>query len=224
MEWAWVANWSLVRGDGRDRAAEVMIPGRPMRPRLDPEPSIRLELLKECTGYIWEGESLLCSSASSPPTAQTDRLVVERWLPALGFGDRCPRVARIRRALPGRALDLGQPATYRRRNTRRRPAAEASGSRGRFHRRAPHAFGGPPAPARGPVAPRATPRSPLFHGGNLHDAITTLESPDDCTSCGATRPSLEPESASGTIGAPLRGCAKTRPGDAGGRSGDAAAR
>ena len=28
----------------------------------------------------------------TPPIAHTDRLVVERWLPALGLGDRCPRL------------------------------------------------------------------------------------------------------------------------------------
>src|SRR5919204_251950 len=27
-----------------------------------------------------------------PSIAQTDRLVVERWLPAIGFGDRSPRI------------------------------------------------------------------------------------------------------------------------------------
>src|SRR6266516_1380004 len=27
-----------------------------------------------------------------PAIAQTDRLVAERWLPALGLGDRCPRL------------------------------------------------------------------------------------------------------------------------------------
>src|SRR5207244_3154439 len=27
-----------------------------------------------------------------PAVAQTDRLVAERWLPALGLGDRCPRL------------------------------------------------------------------------------------------------------------------------------------
>jgi hypothetical protein len=63
-----------------------------MRPSLDPEPSIRLELLKkEVYRLHWGGHSLVLKRLK-PATAETDRLVVERWLPALGFGDCCPRL------------------------------------------------------------------------------------------------------------------------------------
>jgi hypothetical protein len=64
-----------------------------MRPSLDTEPSIRLETLKKEVYRLrlGSGQSLVLKRLK-PATAQNDRLVVERWLPALGFGDRCPRL------------------------------------------------------------------------------------------------------------------------------------
>src|SRR4030095_1547025 len=41
--------------------------------------------------HLGSGQSLVLKRLK-PATAQTDRLVAERWLPALGFGDRGPRL------------------------------------------------------------------------------------------------------------------------------------
>src|SRR5215211_7638356 len=63
------------------------------RPSLGSEPSIRLEALKREVYRLrfGSGQSLVLKGLK-PATAQTDRLVAERWLPALGLRDRCPRL------------------------------------------------------------------------------------------------------------------------------------
>src|SRR5262245_37178169 len=65
-----------------------------MRPRLDPDASIRLELLKKEVYrlHLGSGQSLVLKRLK-PATAQTARTVVERRLPAPGFGGRCARVS-----------------------------------------------------------------------------------------------------------------------------------
>jgi Phosphotransferase enzyme family len=62
-------------------------------PGLGSEPSIRLERLKREVYrlHFGPGESLILKRLK-PATAQADRLVAERWLPALGLADRCPRL------------------------------------------------------------------------------------------------------------------------------------
>jgi len=54
-----------------------------------------LERLKAEVYRLWIGSEpsqTLVLKRLKPAIAQTDRLVVERWLPALGLGDRCPRL------------------------------------------------------------------------------------------------------------------------------------
>ena len=59
------------------------------------ERSIRLEPLKPEVYRLRIGSNpghSIVFKRLKPAIAQTDRLVVERWLPALGLGDRCPRL------------------------------------------------------------------------------------------------------------------------------------
>jgi len=59
------------------------------------EPTLRLERLKNEVyrlGVDGEAGRTLVLKLLKPAVAQTDRLVAERWLPALGLGDRCPRL------------------------------------------------------------------------------------------------------------------------------------
>jgi Ser/Thr protein kinase RdoA (MazF antagonist) len=64
-----------------------------LRPGLESEPSIGLERLKEevYRVRVGSGQSLVLKRLK-PAIAQTDRLVAERWLPALGLADHCPRL------------------------------------------------------------------------------------------------------------------------------------
>jgi len=62
---------------------------------VSPEQSIDLERLKQEVYRLrigGEGGHSLVLKLLKPAVAQTDRLVAERWLPALGLGDRCPRL------------------------------------------------------------------------------------------------------------------------------------
>jgi aminoglycoside phosphotransferase (APT) family kinase protein len=72
-------------------------------PSLGSEPSIRLERLKRDVYRLHSvpGESLILKRLR-PATAQTDRLVAERWLPALGLADRCPRLVGAAASRDGR--------------------------------------------------------------------------------------------------------------------------
>lgn len=59
------------------------------------EQVLRLERLKRDVYRLRIGdrpEQSMVLKQLKPATAQTDRLVAERWLPALGLGDRCPRL------------------------------------------------------------------------------------------------------------------------------------
>jgi thiamine kinase-like enzyme len=60
-----------------------------------PDGRISIERLKRAVYRLRiggrSGRSLVLKR-HSPTLAETDRLVVERWLPAIGFGDRCPRL------------------------------------------------------------------------------------------------------------------------------------
>jgi thiamine kinase-like enzyme len=58
------------------------------------EQTIRLERLKRAVYRLRIGSGpsrTLVLKRHKPAVAQTDRLLAERWLPALGLGDRCPR-------------------------------------------------------------------------------------------------------------------------------------
>src|SRR5436190_15928995 len=58
-------------------------------------PTLDLERLKTGVYRLRIGSGpvrTLVLKCLKPATAQTDRLVAERWLPALGLGDRCPRL------------------------------------------------------------------------------------------------------------------------------------
>ena len=62
---------------------------------VSPEQSIDLERLKQEVYRLrigGEGGHSLVLKLLKPAVAQTDRLVAERWLPAVGLGDRCPRL------------------------------------------------------------------------------------------------------------------------------------
>ena len=59
------------------------------------ERAIRLERLKREVYRLRIGSRpgrTLVLKRLKPAIAQTDRFVAERWLPALGLGDRCPRL------------------------------------------------------------------------------------------------------------------------------------
>jgi thiamine kinase-like enzyme len=60
-----------------------------------PDRAIRVDRLKRAVYRVHIGsgsEPTLVIKRHTPALAQTDRLVVERWLPAIGFADRCPRL------------------------------------------------------------------------------------------------------------------------------------
>jgi thiamine kinase-like enzyme len=108
-----------------------------------------------------------------PAIAQTDRLVVERWLPALGLGDRCPRLLAAASQRDGCWVwhayeDLGDETL----NVRREPLrlATAVALIAELHTRA----------ATHPLVPeirwRARDHGVHFFTSNLRDAIAALES------------------------------------------------
>jgi aminoglycoside phosphotransferase (APT) family kinase protein len=143
-----------------------------MRPGLDPGPSIRLELLKKEVYRLHLGRQSLVLKRLKPATAQTDRLVVERWLPAFGFGDRCPRLLGSAALRDGRWIwhlheDLGEETLA----VDRQPEhlAAAVDFIAELHTRSE---GHPLLPE---VRWRARDQGAHFFTANLHDAITTLE-------------------------------------------------
>jgi hypothetical protein len=108
-----------------------------------------------------------------PAIAQTDRLVVERWLPALGLGDRCPQLLAAASQRDGCWVwhvyeDLGDETL----NVRREPLrlATAVALIAELHTRA----------ATHPLVPeirwRARDHGVHFFTSNLRDAIAALES------------------------------------------------
>src|SRR5436309_3991238 len=61
----------------------------------DPVQTMHLERLQRAVYRLRIGSAparTLVLKRHKPAVAQADRLVVERWLPALGLGDRCPRL------------------------------------------------------------------------------------------------------------------------------------
>src|SRR2546430_15760497 len=57
--------------------------------------AIRLERLKQAVYRVQVGDAsgrALVLKRHPPAIAQIDRLVAERWLPVLGFADRCPQL------------------------------------------------------------------------------------------------------------------------------------
>src|SRR5437867_11346188 len=57
--------------------------------------AIRLERLKQAVYRVRVGDGpgrALVLKRHTPTIAQIDRLVAERWLPVLGFKDRCPQL------------------------------------------------------------------------------------------------------------------------------------
>jgi len=144
-----------------------------MRPSLDAGPSIRLETLKKEVYrlHLGSGQSLVLKRLT-PAVAQTDRLVVERWLPALGFADRCPRLLGAAATRDGRWVwhvyeDLGHETLA----VDRRPErlAAAVDFIAELHT---HAAGHPFVPE---VRWRARDQGVHFFTANLRDAIAALE-------------------------------------------------
>jgi len=144
-----------------------------MRPSLDAEPSIRLETLKKEVYRLrlGSGQSLVLKRLE-PATAQTDRLVAERWLPALGFGDRCPQLLGAAAPRDGRWIwhvyeDLGHETLATNRQPER--LAAAIDFIAELHTRA----------ASHPLLPevrwRARDQGAHFFTANLRDAIAALE-------------------------------------------------
>jgi hypothetical protein len=144
-----------------------------MRPDLDAAPSIRLEMLKKEVYRLrlGSGRSLVLKRLN-PATAQTDRLVVERWLPALGFGDRCPRLLGSAALRDGRWVwhvheDLGHETLAVDRQPER--LAVAADFIAELHTRSE---GHPLLPE---VRWRAREQGAYFFTANLRDAIAALE-------------------------------------------------
>ena len=107
-----------------------------------------------------------------PAIAQTDRLVVERWLPALGLGDRCPRLLGAAASKDGCWVwhvyeDLGHETLAVQRQPER--LAAAADLIAELHTRA--AF----HPLLPEVRWRARDHGAHFFTSNLSDAIATLE-------------------------------------------------
>jgi len=144
-----------------------------MGPSVDRESAIRLETLKKQVYRLrlGSGQSLVLKRLD-PATAQTDRLVVERWLPAVGFGDRCPRLLGAAAPRDGRFIwhlyeDLGQETLATNRQPERLAAAIEFIAE--LHiRAAGHAL----LPE---VRWRARDQGANFFTANLRDAIAMLE-------------------------------------------------
>src|SRR5262245_54778430 len=142
-----------------------------MRPSLEPEPSIRLELLKKEVYRLHLGRQSLVLKRLKPATAQTDRLVVERRLPELGFGARCPRLLGSAALRDGRWIwnvheDLGEETLAVDRQPER--LAAAVDFIAELHTRWE---GHPLLPE---IRWRARDQGAHYFTANLRDAITTL--------------------------------------------------
>jgi Ser/Thr protein kinase RdoA (MazF antagonist) len=96
-----------------------------------PEEALHLEQLKRAVYRLRIGNGsgrTLVLKRHPPAIAQTDRLVVERWLPALGLVDRCPRLLATAAQQEGRWVwhvyeDLGSETLADRREPRSLDAA-----------------------------------------------------------------------------------------------------
>jgi thiamine kinase-like enzyme len=145
------------------------------------EQTIRLERLKRAVYRLRIGSGpgrTLVLKRHKPAIAQTDRLLAERWLPALGLGDRCPRLLAAAAEREGCSVwhmyeDLGDESLAAERLPWR--LAAAVDFIAELHTRA----------AGHTVLPevrwRARDHGVHFFASNLHDAIAALEtlaSPD----------------------------------------------
>jgi len=109
---------------GEPGAAELTELLREMLGEGETEPTCRLERLKNEVyrlGVDGGAGRTLVLKLLKPSVAQTDRLVAERWLPALGLEDRCPRLLGAAGERQGRCVwhvyeDLGEGSLALRRD------------------------------------------------------------------------------------------------------------
>jgi hypothetical protein len=145
---------------------------------LEPEGvPIRLERLKQEVYRLWVGDGgvparTLVLKRLQPATAQTDRLVAERWLPALGMADRSPRLLGAAAARSGDWVwhvyeDIGGATLAADRRPERLAAAVALLVE--LHTRA---AGHPLLPE---IRWRARDNGAHFYTANLRDAVSLLE-------------------------------------------------
>lgn len=139
--------------------------------------AIRLEQLKQEVYRLWIGDGgaparTLVLKRLEPAVAQTDRLVAERWLPALGLGERCPRLLAAAAERSGTWVwhvyeDLGGATLASDRRPERLDAAVdllvALHTRAAVHPLLPE------------IRWRARDNGAHFFTANLRDAITLLE-------------------------------------------------
>jgi len=139
------------------------------------ERTLQLERLKQAVYRLRIGSApsrTLVLKRHPPAVAQADRLLVERWLPALGLGDSCPRLVAAAAEREGRWVwhvyeDLGDESLAVRRVPRR--LAAAVDFIAELHTRAAgHAL----LPE---VRWRARDHGVHFFTANLGDAIAALE-------------------------------------------------
>src|SRR5437016_3450205 len=137
--------------------------------------AIRLERLKQAVYRVQVGDAsgrALVLKRHPPAIAQIDRLVAERWLPVLGFGDRCPQLLAAAADREGRRVwhvyeDLGHDNLAQQRLSWR--LAAAVDFIAELHARA---AGHPLIPE---VRWRARDHGAHFFMANLRDAIAALE-------------------------------------------------
>jgi hypothetical protein len=139
------------------------------------EPTMQLERLKQAVYRLrLDGASdrALVLKRHPPTVAEADRLVAERWLPAIGLGDSCPRLVAAAAEREGRWVwhvyeDLGDEGLAVQRVPRR--LAAAVDFIAELHTRA---AGHPLLPE---VRWRARDHGVHFFTANLGDAIAALE-------------------------------------------------
>jgi len=139
------------------------------------ERTMQLDRLKQAVYRLRIGSArdrTLVLKRHPPAVAQADRLLAERWLPALGLGDRCPRLVAAAAEGEGRWVwhvyeDLGDESLAFQRVPRR--LAAAVDFIAELHTRA---AGHPLLPE---VRWRARDHGAHFFTANLGDAIAALE-------------------------------------------------
>jgi thiamine kinase-like enzyme len=141
----------------------------------EPEGPIRVERLKRAVYRLHIGggsERTLVLKRHTPALAQVDRLLVERWLPALDLADRCPRLLTAAADRDGSCVwhvyeDLGTENLAVRRDPSR--LAAAVDCLAELHTRA----------ARHPILPeirwRARDHGTHFFTESLRDAVAVLD-------------------------------------------------
>jgi thiamine kinase-like enzyme len=140
-----------------------------------PHAPIGIERLKRAVYRLRIGsgsERTLILKCHTPALAQTDRLLIERWLPAIGFADRCPRLLAAAAEREGSCVwhiyeDLGTESLAVQRDASR--VAAAVDCIAELHVRA----------ARHAILPeirwRARDHGTHFLIGSLRDAIAALD-------------------------------------------------